>query len=78
MKAEEFVIWLDGVFATIGDAQLTKKQSEIIKKMLAKVIIAECDEQYDESVDMPSFSIWEASSTAHSSVNKILVEYIEY
>ena len=78
MTPEEFVIWLNGVFSTTGDTQLTKKQSETIKKMLAKVVVSEYEESTSQSMEMPLSSIWEASSTAHSSVNKILIEYIEY
>lgn len=78
MTPEEFVIWLNGVFATTGDTQLTKKQSETVKKMLSKVVFDNYDDSYQQPIDMPAFSIWETSSTAHSSVNKILVEYIEY
>ena len=77
MHPEEFIIWLNGVLDSVDNGQLSKKQFDLIKKMLGKV---EFDDYTDKEIvekDMPLHSIWQASSTAHSSVEKIVMEYIE-
>jgi hypothetical protein len=77
MSPEEFVIWLKGVYSSADTSPLTKKQSGMIKKMLAEVVFTDYNDMEEDTRDMPDYSIWETHSTAHSSINKILIEYRE-
>jgi hypothetical protein len=78
MTPEEFVIWLNGFYSASDTSHLTKKQSDIVKRMLSEVTFDGYIEHDSEVKDMPSQSIWETSSTAHSSITSMVIEYREY
>ena len=77
MLPEEFIIWFNGFLDSNETNQLSKKQLDTVKKMLGKVVFEEYFESNMQETQPPTHSIWQASSTAHSSVEKIVMEYIE-
>lgn len=77
MQPEEFIIWFNGFLDSNETNQLSKKQLDTVKKMLGKVVFEEYTDSDIVEKEIPKHSIWQASSTAHSSVEKIVMEYIE-
>lgn len=74
MTPHEFVIWLKGVCDGNETNTLTDKQYKTMIKRLNNVMIeVEVDEKEQESD--ADFSEWTCSTTANSSVDKIIVEY---
>jgi len=77
MLPHEFIIWLNGFLDSADNETISKKQLSLIRKMLGKVEFDEYIEQNSIQNEMPSHSIWQTSTTAHSTIDRIVMEYTE-